>query len=619
MSEKYSDAEKVLEVMNQMNDEECDELATSSGSEIDEVLTVVEYDSDNSEVDPNFESDRFIDESLRNINNLDILPQSEISAANPHADEVRNIKPNFFDECDPAVIYPGKNHLRGKNGHKWSSIPFTSKHTRTSAKNIIHIVQGPDNNAKNATTFRDYFSLFFTESMIDSILKYTNEEILRRQQNYNEKKATSTEMSKEQFYAMLGCLLLSATMNNNHLPTREMFDPTISGMRYRACMSCDRFEFLINNLRFDDKLTRNKRRESDKFAPIRDLWTSFTNNCKQNYKPGSYITIDEQLLGFRGRCPFRMYIPNKPDKYGIKLVMICDVRTKYMINASPYLGKHTNTSGLKLADYYVKDLTKSIYGSNRNITMDNWFTSVPLASELLKKPYNLTIVGTIRKNKREIPQELLVTKGRNIGSSMFCFDKEKTLVSYKTKSTRNVLLLSTTHEFPNVNPISKKPEIIEFYNDTKGAVDTLDEMCKKMSTSRKTRRWPLCLFYGMLNITMVNAYVIYCHNTIKNNSKPCSRREFVKQMSYELMEPFLKQRIEVPTLSRYLKEMIRDILEINPTPQPETSSEIRKRKICSFCPSAKRRMTRYVCNTCQKYMCQDHRGMICSMCSNNKY
>jgi len=28
--------------------------------------------------------------------------------------------------------------------------------------------------------------------------------------------------------------------------------------------------------------------------------------------------VDEQLLGFRGRCGFRMYVPNKLVKYGIK-------------------------------------------------------------------------------------------------------------------------------------------------------------------------------------------------------------------------------------------------------------------------------------------------------------
>lgn len=50
------------------------------------------------------------------------------------------------------------------------------------------------------------------------------------------------------------------------------------------------------------------------------------------------LTIDEQPLAFRGRCLFRMYISNKPAKYSLKLLMICDVATSYLLNAIPYPG-----------------------------------------------------------------------------------------------------------------------------------------------------------------------------------------------------------------------------------------------------------------------------------------
>lgn len=162
-----------------------------------------------------------------------------------------------------------------------------------------------------------------------------------------------------------------------------------------------------------------------------------------------------------------------------------------MFDAMPYLGKSTNTNGMPLGEFYVKTLCETISGSNRNITMDNWFTSVKLADDLLAPPYNLTMVGTIRKNKREIPAEMLATKNRDPGSSKFCFDKEKVLVSYTPKKNKNVLLLSTMHQGCSVSKTSGKPEIIETYNQTKGAVDTLDQMCSIMSSSRKTKRWPL--------------------------------------------------------------------------------------------------------------------------------
>ena len=73
---------------------------------------------------------------------------------------------------------------------------------------------------------------------------------------------------------------------------------------FKATMSKNRFDKIIACLRFDDKNTREQRKKADKL--------------KACYKPGLHITIDEQLLGFRGKRPFRQFIPKKPSKYGLK-------------------------------------------------------------------------------------------------------------------------------------------------------------------------------------------------------------------------------------------------------------------------------------------------------------
>lgn len=184
----------------------------------------------------------------------------------------------------------------------------------------------------------------------------------------------------------------------------------------------------------------------------------------------------------------------------------------------PYLGRGTETNGVlaseRLGEYYVKELTKPVHGSCRNITCDNWFTSIPFAQSLLQEPYKLTLVGTIRSNKREIPEELKNSRSRPVGTSMFCFDGPLTLVSYKPKPAKMVYLLSSCNEDAAINEVTGKPEMIIYYNQTKEGVDTLDQMCSHMSCSRKTNRWPMCLFYGMLNIAFVNAYIIYRHNVV---------------------------------------------------------------------------------------------------------
>lgn len=64
---------------------------------------------------------------------------------------------------------------------------------------------------------------------------------------------------------------------------------------------------------FDDKTTRAERQNTDKFAPFREIWSMFIENCKKYYTPSQNCTIDEQLLEFRGKFFAKVYIKSKPD------------------------------------------------------------------------------------------------------------------------------------------------------------------------------------------------------------------------------------------------------------------------------------------------------------------
>ncbi|CAK1579834.1 unnamed protein product [Parnassius mnemosyne] len=254
----------------------------------------------------------------------------------------------------------------------------------------------------------------------------------------------------------------------------------------------------------------------------------------------------------------------------------------------------TNTNGMPQGEFYVKELSRHLHGTNRNITCDNWFTSVPLAKSLLQEPYKLTLVGTLRSNKREIPEELKNTRSRSVGTSMFCYDGCLTLVSYKPKPSKMVYLLSSCDEDGVINPITGKPEIIMYYNQTKGGVDTFDQMCSSMSCSRKTNRWPMSMFYGILNIAFVNSYVIYCHNILAKNEKPLNRRGYMKKLSAQLSESWMKERLEAPTLPKHVRDNIANILP-KPVVQNDTDNEeeppAKKRRYCTFCTNKKKRMS----------------------------
>jgi len=70
---------------------------------------------------------------------------------------------------------------------------------------------------------------------------------------------------------------------------------------------------------FDYKITRNQWRSTDKLAPIRDVFESIISRFQMAYTSNEHLTTEEQVVVFRGTCPFCMFIKPKPGKYGFKL------------------------------------------------------------------------------------------------------------------------------------------------------------------------------------------------------------------------------------------------------------------------------------------------------------
>lgn len=202
----------------------------------------------------------------------------------------------------------------------------------------------------------------------------------------------------------------------------------------------------------------------------------------------------------------------------------------------------------------VKRLVRPIDKTGRNITADNYFTSVPLANELFENN-RLTFVGTIRKNKRQIPPELLLQ--RPVHSTMCAFgygENKCTLTSYIPKKYKNVLMLSTLHNDDKIDGDSpqNKPEVITFYNVTKGGVDVADKMKAEYSVTRYSNRWPFTIFCSLLNIATINSQIIYNSNT----GKLMPRRHFITSLAKALIKPHMSNRASITRLSLPLRQKV---------------------------------------------------------------
>lgn len=523
------------------------------------------------------------------------------------------------DDEPLASIYFAKDKL--KNTIKWKTTAPDRPNVRTRRRNIVLHLPGTKGEAKNCKTELECFNLFFDNNIIRLIVSGTNIYInVIKERFLRERDARLTDATE--IRAFLGILLLSGCLGGSRKKTKNMWDNS-RGTGVELCylaMSEKRFRFLMRCLRFDDIRDRHQRREIDRLAPVREVFELMVQNFQRHFTPSEFCTIDEQLLKFRGRCPFRMYIPSKPGKYGLKVFALVCAKSMYCINLEVYVG--TQPEGpYKLStssEEVTIRLVEPIAGTNRNLTCDNWFTSVPLAERLLQEK-QLTLVGTIRSNRVGIPQEMKANKDRAIYSSLFAHHKEKTLVSYCTKPKKVVILLSTMHEDHKIDEITgdfKKPDIVTFYNHTKIGVDVLDQMCEKYDASRNTKRWPMVMFFDLLNIGTINAVKVYNGN--KREGSPLSRSEFITNVTWELIVPQIRERVNIPGLPVELKRRARKLLGIE-DPQPERVSTDNKVGRCYRCGRERDRSTRKCCNKCGHKICPDHSILVCDLCINENH
>lgn len=541
----------------------------------------------------------------------------EVSHSNVDLDQSQ--EESSQEDEEEESIPQNKPYFMGKDNTKWLKTPPIAN-VRTRLHNIVLRIPGPKGAAKQAKTEFECLTCFIDDNFITKITQYTNIYISQVRDKFRRVR-DARDTDEKEIKALIGILYLAGLLKSGRQNISQMWDNS-KGTGVEAIyltMSKSRFQFLMRCLRFDDITDRAQRRKLDKLAPIREIFDYTVNNFQKAYNPSSYVTIDEQLIAFRGKCSFRQYIPSKPAKYGIKIFALVDTKNAYAYNLEIYAGTQpegpfqTTWSGADV----VKRMIKPIDKTSRNITVDNWFTSVPLALELLEK-HRLTLVGTLRKNKKEIPKEFLLTKGKQINDSLFGFHKKGcTIVSYMPKKNKVVLLISTMHNDNSIDEETgdqQKPEIVTFYNHTKYGVDLLDQLCAQYDVSRNSRRWPLTVFFDLLNICGVNAYCLHKANNNDPNVK-FSRRKFLETISFDLLRPHMLARLQNPQTSPEIKHRIRKLLHIQPEPIPENAERRSSVGRCYLCGRQRNKSTRKWCHTCGKWVCPVHIKEVCLRCS----
>ncbi|KAG8239644.1 hypothetical protein J437_LFUL019005 [Ladona fulva] len=166
-------------------------------------------------------------------------------------------------------------------------------------------------------------------------------------------------------------------------------------------MSRNRFQLLLWMLHFSND---EEDLENDRLHKIQPLLDKIVIKFHKMYNPGENICIDESLVPFQSRLIKKQYIPQKRHKYGVKLYKLCFDKG-YTWNMKIYAGKD---AGRSAPTAVVRELAKRLLDARRKLIADNYYTSLELAELLINRRTHL--LGTVRKNRRELPKDILNKK-----------------------------------------------------------------------------------------------------------------------------------------------------------------------------------------------------------------
>ncbi|XP_034543026.1 activating transcription factor 7-interacting protein 1 isoform X2 [Notolabrus celidotus] len=509
---------------------------------------------------------------ISNFSDVDWSEEEECSDSDPEPLQQKQNKKPIAPAVGMSTPVPSQCE-QGRDGTIWKAIK-PEKHMKRQI--ALSEVVGPTVHAKsNIENAVRAFSCLLDRKILQHIRDCTVAEA------HHVEKDSSWDLSIPELKAFIALLYVRGVYNKN-MELESFWSEEWGLAFFRTTMPRDRFRTIMRYLRFDNKHNRRVRLCVDKFALMSDVWDGFVKNSIACYRPGLCINVDEQLFPTKTRCRFTQYMANKPEKFGIKFWVAADTETKYFLNGFPYLGKDDmGTEHKHLRESVVMKLVEPYQGKGRNVTMNKCFTSLTLAKNLQNK--NTSLIGPINTTRRELPPSIQQQRGE-LFSTKVLKHEQATLTVYQGTPKESIVLLSTMHPNVSIGTDKKgKPETVAFYNNTKAGVDILDQMTRLYSVRTATRRWPVAVFYNLLDLAAVNAHVLFKACT----STPIPRRAFILMLAKELREEQMCIKASLHSIPM--------------EPQLPQEAGIRKQcKINSFC---KQNKTLVSCTECLRHMC----------------
>ena len=281
------------------------------------------------------------------------------------------------------------------------------------------------------TNPEDFFNAMFDDSMWGEICAQMNAYAEKRKESLGSDAIARSDHpdykkhSRLNFWKAIDCndlrifvahLIILGLIRKPDLESYWTCGSTMSTPFFGKYMSRNRFTGILSNIHLADD-SDNPRYGQDghnALAKIQPFVDMMDRNFRHMYKPKRDLSMDEGCCPWKGRLRFKQYNPRKPCRFHIKLFLLSESESGYVVAFQVYTGKGSCADAASCSLPNCSTTTQTVMtlamqgrvlDKGHHLYFDNYYTSPELANELLMRATQSCGTSRMRKGLPVVMKE----------------------------------------------------------------------------------------------------------------------------------------------------------------------------------------------------------------------